>query len=762
MQSSPGTTRSRKGSIGALLERLPFPEHALLLILAVMVGLLSGMGAVGFHWLIEGAHLLFFELPVHVQEQYHLAEHPLSTIAHIILAPTLGGLFIGTLVWLLARHDHSHGTATVMEAVALHGGRLKKRPLLTKSLAAGVLIGAGGSAGPEDPSVKIGAVIGETVSTRLRLSTKRITTLITAGVASAIAAIFNAPIAGVFFALEVVAADFSTTLFAPVVLASVAGSVVGRAMLGEQPVFASPEYALINPLVEVPLYALLGLVAAVVGVGFIRAVFWSETLFHHVRLPVPLLAGIGGALVGLIGLFLPGVLGVGYETATSIINNHSSSGLMLLALLIGKFVATISTLGAARVGGTFAPSLVLGAMVGGLFGQVVNIFIPELTAPAGAYALVGMGAVLTAVVRAPITAVLLLFEVTGDYRIILAIMASVATSYLFASWMHAESIYTERLMRKGIQLRSGRDVNLLELVTVGEIMTPDFQTVPSSMPLYRLRALFDSTRHHGFPVLDDTGHLCGIVTLTDLHLVTLASYPPDIPVGQIATRDLVVVYPDQSLNAALRKFALADVGRIPVVERDKPHVLLGVLRRTDIVKGYQRGAMQRAELMQHHQQMRLAHQTGTHLTEVTIPRGGANEGRAVRDLGLPPNTIITSIKREDEAIIPHGDTIVRGGDELSLLVTANQAEAVRTVLLEGTADPAAPRYHELSIPPAACAIGRTVAQAGLPPEVLIVTLRRNGHMHAVHGKTILQEGDELIILATPEDFQATVQCLLQP
>ncbi len=734
-------------------------ENPVLMVLAIVVGVVGGLGAVVFHLLIEGAHHLFFESP-NIFLALGMTDARTGTILRTVLTPVTGALVAGLLVWLLARQDTNHGTSAVMESVALRGGRIYKRPLITKIVAAGLLIGGGGSAGPEDPSVQIGAVAGSSLSDRLHLSEQQSKMLVTAGVASAIAAIFNAPIAGVFFALEIVAGDFSIAFFAPVVLASVAGSIVGRALLGTDAAFAAPSYELVSPLVETPLYLLLGMVTSVVGVGFVRAVFLSEAAFGKLRLPGPLRAAVGGLLVGLIALLMPEILSVGYEIATDILNRSGPTGMALLLLLVAKFFVTIVTLGSARIGGTFAPSMVLGAMVGGLFGQIVFLLLPGETGPPAAYALVGMGAMLNAVVRAPITAVLLLFEVTGDYEIILAIMASVVASQLVAHRLHAESIYTERLARKGIQLRFGRDVNILELVTVGEVMTPDFTTVPHTLPVARLKQLFDNTRHHGFPVLDEQGQLFGIVTVSDLRQVAKEGLPPETPTAQIATRDLVVVYPDQTLNAALRQFALADVGRIPVVDRANSSHLLGMLRRTDIIKAYQRGAMQRDELEHRHKQMRLSSESGSQVVELVIPEGAACNRRMVRDLGLPEGVIITSINRNNRTTVPRGNTIVRCGDRLTMLAHPEQFSAIETHLVQSSQNDQAPRYHELVLAQDAPAVGHNVADLSLPRDVLIVTLRRNGQVHAVHGNTRLAEGDELIILTTPDDLKPAVRCLV--
>lgn len=762
-QNQNETSIWRLGYLSKLTDHLRVSENTILIALAMIVGLISGLGAVIFHWLIEGTHSLFFEF----EELFHLHHVPhstLFTIAHTALAPALGALIAGSIVWLRARHDHSHGTSAVMESVALHGGRLSARPLLTKASAAGLVIGSGGSAGPEDPSVQIGAVIGSSIGNRLRISATRVNTLVIAGVASAIAASFNAPIAGVFFALEVIAGDFSTTLFAPVVLASVVASIVGRAFLGDQPSFAAPPYELVNPLVETPLYALLGLVAAIVGALLIRAVFLSESLFDKLNWPLPLRAGFGGLLVGLVAIDLPGVFGSGYNPADDILHGKGAVGISLLMLLVAKFIATAITIGSVRVGGTFAPAMVLGAMVGALFGQIVTPFFPGMTAPPAAYALVGMGAVLTAVVRCPITTVLLLFEVTGDYHIILAIMASVVMSHLVSQTITRESIYTERLARKGIQLRFGRDVNVMELITVGEAMTTNFTTVPYTMNIGQLRILLDRTHHHGFPVVDLTGRLFGMVTITDLRRAADLNLPSETPVEEIATRieHLVVAYPEQSLTTALQKFALADVGRLPVVDQSEHNKLIGIVRRSDIIKAYQRGIMKRDELELRRDEMRLSSQGETQLIEVNIMPGGRCDGRMMRDIRLPGEAIVTSVRRDGVTIIPRGDTVLRGGDLLSILVLPDQIELVQNNLLGGdgdAVDEAGPRYYELVIGAGARSEGKMVAELQLPPDVLIVTLRRDGQAQTVHGSTQLQMGDEITITARPDDLQAVLQCL---
>jgi CBS domain-containing protein len=443
------------------------------------------------------------------------------------------------------------------------------------------------------------------------------------------------------------------------------------------------------------------------------------------------------------------VLGIGYDSTEAILNGAGPVGLALLFLLAAKLIATAITVGLASVGGTFAPALVLGATTGSLFGQIVTRLFPGMTAPPAAYALVGMGAVLVAVVRAPITAVLLLFEITGDYRIILPIMASVVISSLVAHQLHPESIYTERLARRGIQLRFGRDVNILEVVTVGEAMTRRFDTVSPDMTISELTDRFDQTKHHGFPMVDSSDRLCGIVTLTDLQLAIEHKLPLDTPIDQIATHDMITAYPDQSLNEALRTLGTAGVGRLPVVERADPQRLLGVLRRNDIVNAYQRGAIQRDEIEQQLQQMRVSSHSGTHLLEVRITETSAAVGRAIRDLHLPR-----------QSIIPNGMMILHANDRLTILTSPDQEDQVHACFAQQTIDETTLRYEELTLPPDAAAVGCIVADLELPFNALIVALNRDGQSQTIHGQTQLESGDELTILAHATDLPEIIKCLI--
>ena len=562
-------------------------DTVMLTALALSIGVLTGLGATAFHLLLD-----------YTNDLWRLATTTLGISQGgwlLVLFPVIGTLTALGLIWLLARNDSSHGTSAVIESVALHGGRLPAKALLTKVISAAIFIGSGGSAGPEDPSVQLGGVAGSKIAQLFRLSEKRTRTLVASGVAGAVAAAFNAPIAGVFFALEVVVGELSAALFPPVVLAAVAAAAISRWLNGNHPAFQVPTYDLGSALVELPLYAVLGVLTALAGVLFVRFLFVVEDFVAKARL-TRIIRGISiGLIIGIVGLWLPDVIGVGYGTVDAILLGKSGGAGQLATLLGVKFLLTILCIAVIGVGGTFAPSLYLGAAIGALVGIPAHLLFPDT--PAAAYALVGMGGVLTSVVRAPITAVLLIFEITNDYRIILPIMLCVAVSNLVSTYLFKESVYTERLARHGIRLRSGRDINVLESVLVQDAMTTHYSTVDPGMSIKETLNQMTMNHLHGLAVVDE-GELIGIVTTSDIARAMESGVDAGISVRAITTTDLLVAYTDQSLHDAVPLFALRDVRQVPVVMREKPRMIVGMLRRADIVRSYSAGVVRRAERVQ--------------------------------------------------------------------------------------------------------------------------------------------------------------------
>jgi len=410
-------------------------------------------------------------------------------------------------------------------------------------------------------------------------------TLIACGAAGGISATFNAPIAGVFFALEVILGRFMTRSFGFVVISSVVADVVAHAFLGDTQSFVVPAYELVTAW-EIPIYVVLGIGAGVVALAFIYVLYKSEDIFDGWRFPPYLKPAFGGIIIGLIGLYSLDLFGVGYGgVERALLGDVALSTLLILGAL--KLIATSVTIGSGGSGGIFAPCLFLGAMFGGAFGETAHRIFPTITAPSGAYAVVGMAAVFAGAARAPITAIIILFEMTRDYNIILPLMLAVVISTIVSRGFNPETIYTTKVRRAGIDLRRYEDVDVMRSITVAEAMTRDFPTVSGKMPVTELMTKLARSGHHGFPVVDEDARLCGVVTLADVESAT-TSESGELRVEDIATKSPIVAYPDQSLYEALLKLGAKDVGRIPVVDRSDTTKLLGVLRRHDIIRAYRK------------------------------------------------------------------------------------------------------------------------------------------------------------------------------
>ncbi|MFQ5593813.1 MAG: chloride channel protein [Anaerolineae bacterium] len=666
-----GTVRSRNQlawtyPLVEWLNTIQPPEMAVLTGTALVVGLGAGFGAIIFRWLINSFTSLAFDGGS--QALGFLGRY------YVLLIPAIGGLFVGPMIYRFAREAKGHGVPEVMEAVALRGGRIRPIVVVIKALASSICIGTGGSAGREGPIVQIGSALGSTIGQTLRMSDERIRTLVACGAAGGIAATFNAPVAGVLFALEVIIGEFTVAHFSTVVISSVTASVIARAFLGDVLAFAVPEYALRSAW-ELPLYVLLGIIAAPVGVAFIRLLYWLEDVFDDWQFPEYLKPVIGGLGIGVIGLFAPQVFGVGYEAIEVVLHNDTVLSTAVL-LLLAKVLATSMTLGSGGSGGVFAPSLFMGAMLGGGFGDLVHRWRPDMTALPGAYALVGMAAVFAAGARAPITAIIILFEMTGDYRIILPLMLSTVIATLLAQRLESESIYTMKLSRRGIHLEQGRDIDVMQSVQVSEVMTKNAEPVPVDMCLNDLAARLQGDRHNAFPVITDNGALYGIVSLQDLERTLTRENGDDLTAGDIATRSLVTAHPDEAMWVALKRMGPRDLSTLPVVKRDDPKKLLGVIRRRDIVKAYNVGMMRRQELQNRADQSRLRSDIGPVFREMEIQPNSPSIGVPLSELSLPKHCVIISVQRDHNLFIPNDNTILQAGDKVTAFVETEDATSL--------------------------------------------------------------------------------------
>ncbi len=480
-----------------------------------------------------------------------------------------------------------------MEAVALRSGLIRKRVVIVKTLASAISIGSGGSVGREGPIVQIGSAIGSSLGQILRVSGNRMRNLVGCGAAAGIAATFNAPIAGAIFALEVILGEFQIGTFGPIVLASVMATVISRAFLGDFPAFISiPKYDLVS-IWEIPAYLVMGFLGGFVSLLFIKSLYKAEDLWAGLKVPEFLKPALGGLTIGLLSLYFPQILGVGYESITEALLGKLP-WFLLLVLVFVKIFATSLTIGSGGSGGVFAPSLFIGAMMGGIYGHMVHHFFPSVTASSGAYSLVGMGAIVAGATHAPITSILILFELTDDYRIILPLMMTCILSTLTASQLKRESIYTMKLIRRGINVRAGKEVSILKSLLVKDFMMRNVVPISENLPLNSLLTLIKESTYSYFPVLNSKEQLVGIVSLRDIRHVLLEDTLMDLVIARdIMTEGVITLTSDQNLYDAMGRFESRDIGELPVVDKDNPRKIVGMLRRTDVTVAYNNTILQR-------------------------------------------------------------------------------------------------------------------------------------------------------------------------
>jgi CIC family chloride channel protein len=645
---------------------------AMPLVLAVITGVGGGLGAVVFRELIDGFDALFF-----------------TTIAdllgfmgrfYVLLLPALGGLAVGPLTYFFAREAKGHGVPEVMLAISEVGGRLRARVVVIGALASAICIGSGGSVGREGPIVLIGSSLASSIGQRLKLDEETLRLMVAAGSAAGISATFNAPIAGVFFALEVILRRFNARNFSVVVLSSVLAKMVSVPFLGDEPAFAVPAYRL-GSAWEIVFYAPLGILAGVAALIFIALLYRSEDFFDNLRLPEYVKPALGGLGMGAVGLWYANLFGVGYPTVSTALAGQLT--LVTLVALAGlKIFATSLTLGSGGSGGVFSPSLFIGAMLGGAFGDVVHNVFPDVTAPSGAYALVGMGAVFAAAARAPITSIIVLFEMTQDYHIILPLMTAVVISTVVAQVVSRETIYTVKLVRRGVDVQQEERPFMMEGVTVAEAMNVEPATVPADMKIRSLAAHLARAGAWGAPVLDEEKRLVGVVTVADVQR-RMESAGEDSRAIDIATRRVDILYPDQTLHRVMSRPTAWEHHLFPVVDREDPSRLVGVLQRSDVIRAYSRLTDRADERRGEEQRQRLravAEDSDTRMMTFDVDGTSPWMGTKLRDISLPSESVVVAIRRRGHTVIPRGEVVLREGDRLVILARVRAQTAVAETL----------------------------------------------------------------------------------
>ena len=650
-----------KNVFRSVFHRIPKSQTALLGGASILLGITTGMGVWLFKWTITFVHgLLFGKLGGLLS--------PWGTWT-VLFIPMVGGAVVGLGAYFFIKEEKLHGTAGVMQAVALTGGRVRYQNAPAKALAAAVSLGAGASVGPEDPSVQIGASLGSMFGQWFHLTEEQVRTLVAAGAGAAIAATFNAPITGVFFALEIVLGEIAGGSLGIVLVASVVSSVFIQAVSGSQPAFTIPTYML-HSAWELPLYLVLGLLAGPFSALYVRLVYGIQDAARRIRLPHIVLTMLTGLLIGATALFFPQVLGVGYDTIGNILNSSTSFPfLLLLGLFVAKLLLTPISLAGRFYGGVFAPALFLGATLGGAFGIGAATLFPGLGIHPAAFALVGMAAVLAGSVHAPLTAILLLFEMTNDYRIILPLMFSVAVSLLISQRIQKDSVYAFGLARDGIRLDRGRDVEVLQTVTVQEIMDHNPDVMQLSTSLEEAHHTLDRTRHHGMPVVDSAGRLVGILTMQDLERGLSSGFKT---AGDACVRDLEVAYPDEPVSLALERMSRKDLGRLPVVSHLDPTKLEGILTRADVIHAYDIALSRRTQQRHRDAEARLDALTPARVivTDMVVEPGSQCVGKKMSEIPFPQDIVIASVRRRGQVFIPRGKTILQDGDTLVVVAEA--------------------------------------------------------------------------------------------
>jgi len=565
-------------------------ENTFLVILAVIIGLLGGLGNYAFRKTIEFVHWGIFEQGENLFG-YSLEEWSFARIA-VVLFPMIGGLLVIPL-WHWFGKDLKGGFAGFLEKVNLRGAKLQLRPIFTRGFGSAITLGTGGSAGQEGPIAMIGGAIGSQFGQMFKMSGDRLKVLVACGAAAGVAATFNAPIAGVFFAQEIVLlASFELSSFTSIVIASGMATVVSRALLGNTPELYAPAY-LVNSYWELLLYVLLGILIGVLAALFIDIHFRIKDRFTAIKLPKLAKPALGGLLVGLIGFVFPEVFGNGYDFIESVLLGNET-WYLLAALVLAKAVATSITLGSGLPGGMFAPCLYLGAVAGGAFGKIAAQLMPQTHIAPGAYALVGMGAFLSAATHSPMTAIFLLFEITDSYEVIVPIMVACVIGTSIARHFKKDSLETAELARAGIDLEAGKERNIMKSLKVGDVMVGDVETIPEHMTLGQFAKFIEKTHHTNFPLINAEKELTGIISVQDFMGVVFEHELMDlVVVKELATSTVITAHADEDLDQAMRKIGYRNIEQLPVVDRETHRNLVGIISRRDIVSAYNRALMTR-------------------------------------------------------------------------------------------------------------------------------------------------------------------------
>jgi chloride channel protein, CIC family len=628
-----------------------------LVVMALVVGAGAGLGAAGFRELIFFVTWLATGYTQFGQQGHAPSLHLASLgIWFVLVVPVVGGLLYGPLIQRFAREARGHGVPEVMLAVAENGGRIRPPVTIVKALASAITIGTGGSVGREGPIVQIGSALASTLGQWVRMSEHRLRIIVACGAAGGIAATFNAPITGLFFGFEIVLREFSLDALFTTSLAAVTGDVISRAFFGSAPFFASiPHDLAITNDWSYLLVALLALVSGLIGLGFKTVLYGMEDRADALWRGRPEWArpAVGGVLLGLVLLALPQMYGVGYPVMDSVIAGHVVLGLVLL-FLVGKIVAASLTLSIGGSGGVFAPSLFIGTMAGMAFGVAAHDVFGPAVGPPALYAVVAMGGVFAGAAQAPLTAIASVVEMTGNFTLTLPIMLASGIAAALSKQLSYGSVYTTKLLRRGIDIERPRAANILETLSVAHVMQP-------------------VVTGNGLPRLAAAGRSGGNATTSRVSLERL---------GAVArtTTDPQEIFGDETLEQALRQLTLHGRSGLPVLSDDREH-LRGWITRGDVLRALMDSIAQARQATEAgavaadfgaEDPERAAHSSsapldGYEIVELSITPGSAAAGRHVSDVVWPDGAIVVAVTDRGELVTPRPDAELRSGERVVVL-----------------------------------------------------------------------------------------------
>ncbi len=673
----------------------------------------------------------------------------------IVVALPLGILAAWWVARRFAPETAGDGVPEAAEALAIRSGYIPTRAAPLKIVTTALTIGSGGSAGREGPIVQIGGSIGSSIARHTGLGEDRVRSLVAAGAGAAIGASFNAPIAGMLFAMEVILGNFAIRHLNAVVLASVTAAVTTRSIVGEDLILRSLPHRVRDPR-ELLLYAAVGVLAALAGWLFLKLIDRVESLpLSDLSWVNPLLLGLA---VAAIAWFEPEVLGTGQDFVRNLINQVSVGSIVWGTLLLiagAKLLATTVTLSSGGSGGAFMPSLFIGAVLGASFADLVAPAWTFSVLEPGGFAVVGMAAMFAAVARAPLTSILIVFEITQDYGLVLPLMLATSLATFLADRIHPLSVYSMALERRGVRLSRRSEVDLLDTVQVGDVVSRSPAAVLPTMKIDEVQQVFDEKRMHGVPVVDGAGALVGVITVTD---VLRAGGPsPYVRVEDAMTPRPVTASTSTPVSVVLEKMASLGIGRVPVVAEDDPTLLVGLFRREDAVRAYHRALGQevRHDLDRSRLQARVA--PGTDFHEVEVSSGSVADDRLLKEIPLPSGATVVSVMRGQQVLVPHGNTRLTTGDILTVFARHGLHEqllerinADDTAGLENVVGSDEARFFDLEVPVESVADGRPIREVAIPGGCTVVSVRRADAVLIPDGSTVLAAGDVLTVFAKPE------------